>query len=66
MGWCGGLHLGEFCGLERTGFNGLYFRRVVVLKVLAGLKELNLTVSTLGGCSSLERSDFNSFHLERV
>ena len=27
------------------------------------LKELILTVSTLGGCGSLERSDFNSFTL---
>ena len=26
------------------------------------LKELNLTVSTLGGCSGLERTDFNSFY----
>ena len=33
------------------------------------LKELILTVSTLGGCSdfnSLERTDFNSFYFERV
>ena len=27
-----------------------------------GLKELILTVSTLGGCSGLERTDFNSFY----
>ena len=26
------------------------------------LKELILTVSTLGGCSGLERTDFNSFY----
>ena len=28
---------------------------------MAVLKELILTVSTLGGCSGLERTDFNSF-----
>ena len=26
------------------------------------LKELTLTVSTLGGCGGLERTDFNSFY----
>ena len=26
------------------------------------LKELILTVSTLGGCGGLERTDFNSFY----
>ena len=30
------------------------------------LKELILTVSTLGSYDSLERSDFNSFYFERV
>ena len=30
------------------------------------LKELNLTVSTLGGLSLLERTDFNSFYFESV
>ena len=30
------------------------------------LKELNLTVSTLGRYGSLEKTDFNSFYLERV
>ena len=30
------------------------------------LKEMNLTVSTLGRCDSLERTDFNSFYLVRV
>ena len=30
------------------------------------LKELILTVSTLGGSSGLERTDFNSFYFERV
>ena len=30
------------------------------------LKELLLTVSTLGGCGSFERTDFNSFYFERV
>ena len=29
---------------------------------MAVLKELILTVSTLGGCGSLERTDFNSFY----
>ena len=30
------------------------------------LKELLLTVSTLGGCGSFERTDFNSFYIWRV
>ena len=30
------------------------------------LKELLLTVSTLQGCGSFERTDFNSFYFERV
>ena len=30
------------------------------------LKELILTVSTLRGCGSLERTGFNSFYFERV
>ena len=30
------------------------------------LKELILTVSTLGGCGGLERTDFNIFHFGRV
>ena len=30
------------------------------------LKELILTVSTLGGCGHLEITDFNSFYLGRV
>ena len=29
-------------------------------------KDLDLTVSTLGGCGSLERTDFNSFYFARV
>ena len=33
---------------------------------MAVLKELILTVSILGGCGSLERTDFNSFTLEGV
>ena len=33
---------------------------------MAVLKELNLTVSTLGRCGSLERTDFNSFYFVRV
>ena len=28
------------------------------------LKELNLTISTLEGCSGLERTEFNHFTLE--
>ena len=32
---------------------------------MAVLKELILTVSTLGGCGSLERTDFNSFYFGR-
>ena len=30
------------------------------------LKELILTVSTMGGCGGLERTDFNSFYFGRV
>ena len=30
------------------------------------LKELNLTVSTLGRCGSLDRTDFNSFYFGKV
>ena len=30
------------------------------------LKELILTVSTLGRCDGLERNDFNSFYFVRV
>ena len=33
---------------------------------MAVLKELNLTVSPLGGCSGLERTDFNSFYFGKV
>ena len=33
---------------------------------VAVLKELILTVSTLGRYGSLERTDFNSFYFERV
>ena len=29
---------------------------------MAVLKELNLTVSTMGGCGNFERTDFNSFY----
>ena len=32
---------------------------------MAVLKELILTVSTLQGCGSLERTDFNSFYFVR-
>ena len=32
----------------------------------SGLERLLLTVSTLGGGGSLERTDFNSFYFERV
>ena len=30
------------------------------------LKELNFTVSTLGGCGGLERMEFNHFYFGRV
>ena len=30
------------------------------------LKELNLTVSTLGGCGGLERTEFNHFYFGSV
>ena len=30
------------------------------------LKELNLTVSTLGMCGSLEKTDFNIFYFGKV
>ena len=30
------------------------------------LKELVVTVSTMGGCSGTERTDFNSFYFGRV
>ena len=33
---------------------------------MAVLKELNLTVSTLGRCGSLERTDFNTFYFGKV
>ena len=33
---------------------------------MAVLKELILTVSTLEGCGSLERTDFNSFYFGKV
>ena len=39
--------------LKELIFNSFYFGRHVVV-----LKELILTVSTLGGCGSLERTDF--------
>ena len=49
-------------GLERIDFNSLYFAEGVAV-----LKKLNLTVSTLGGCSDLARIlDFNSFYFLRI
>ena len=33
---------------------------------MAVLKELTLTVSNLGMCGSLEKTDFNSFYLGKV
>ena len=33
---------------------------------MAVLKELILTVSTLGECGSFERTDFNSFYFGRM
>ena len=43
------------CGmvLKEMIFYSFYFRKVVVV-----LKDMILTVSTLGGCSALERTDF--------
>ena len=50
--------MGGCDSLERTRFKQFLLWECVVV-----LKELILTVSTLGGCGSLERSDFNSFTL---
>ena len=47
--------------LERTGFNQFLLWEGVVV-----LKELILTVSTLGGCGDHIRPDFNSFYFGRV
>ena len=47
--------------LKELDFNSYYFGKGV-----AFLKELILTVSTLGRCGSLERTDFNSFYFGRV
>ena len=43
--------------LKEIIFNSFYFGAVVVLK------ELIFTVSTLGGCGSLERTDFEQLIL---
>ena len=45
---------------------GLILTVSTLWKGLVVLKELNLTVSTLGGCGSLEKTDFNSFYFWRV
>ena len=45
------------CSLESPGFKQFLLWEGVVV-----LKELILTVSTLQGCGSLERTDFNSFY----
>ena len=69
--------LGGCGGLERTDLlQFLLWEDVVVLKELiltvsslgglVVLKELILTVSTLGRCAGLKRTDFNSFYFERV
>ena len=47
--------------LKELIFNSLHF-----WKVWWFLKELVLTVSTLGGCGGLERTDFNSFYFGRA
>ena len=47
--------------LKKTEFNSFYFGEGVVV-----LKVLDLTVSTLGRCGSLERTDFNSFYFGKV
>ena len=39
--------------LKELNFNSFHFGRAVVV-----LKELNFTVSTLGGCGGLERTHF--------
>ena len=31
-----------------------------------GLKELNVTISTLEGCGGLERAEYNSFYFRRL
>ena len=43
--------------LKELIFNSFYYWEVVVV-----LKELILTVTTLGGCVGLERTHFNSFY----
>ena len=45
-------------GLERTDFNSFYFGSFEKTG-MAVLKQLILTVSTLGRCGSLEKTDFN-------
>ena len=47
--------------LKELNFNSFYFGRGAAV-----LKELILTVSTLGRYGSLEKTDFNSFYFERV
>ena len=50
--------MGGSGGLERIDFNSFYFVEEVVV-----LKDLILTVSTLGGGSGgLKRTDFNNFY----
>ena len=49
------------CSLESN-----WILTVSTLKDVAVLKELILTVSTLGRCGSLERTDFNSFYFGKV
>ena len=40
--------------------------KFLLWEVVVVLKELILTVSTLGGCGGLERTGFNSFYFGRV
>ena len=44
----------------------LIFNKFLHLEGVVVLKELILTVSTLGMCGGLERTDFNSFYFGRV
>ena len=46
--------------LKELIFHSFYFGRKWLV-----LKELIFTVSTLGGCGGLERTDFNSFYFGR-
>ena len=47
--------------LKESDFNSFYFAEGVGV-----LKELILTVSTLQGCGSLERTDLNTFYFGKM